>query len=197
MRIICVLKSGGDFDSSYVYKLFDSLKEYVKIPFTFHCLSDLQMEGISPAPLTQGLHGWWSKLEIFRFSGPALYLDLDTIITGNITDLIKEVELLHSDCFYMLEAFNSSRLFASGIMAWNGNWSWLTKSCIRNRSIFFWDQDCIYYTLKRDNIQVLPIHRSDHGIYSYKHHCREKVPEDAKVICFHGKPRPHEVYKDW
>jgi hypothetical protein len=31
------------------------------------------------------------------------------------------------------------------------------------------------------------------GIYSYKAHCSRGVPADARVICFHGKPRPWDV----
>ena len=35
------------------------------------------------------------------------------------------------------------------------------------------------------------------GIYSYKKECRELLPLDARVICFHGKPRPVDVQVSW
>jgi hypothetical protein len=28
---------------------------------------------------------------------------------------------------------------------------------------------------------------------SYKTHCTKGVPDGARVVCFHGRPRPHEV----
>jgi hypothetical protein len=30
-------------------------------------------------------------------------------------------------------------------------------------------------------------------IFSYKLHCEQGTPDNARVICFHGQPRPHEV----
>jgi hypothetical protein len=33
-------------------------------------------------------------------------------------------------------------------------------------------------------------------IVSYKYHCRpkgDKLPSNARVVCFHGNPRPHEM----
>ena len=35
------------------------------------------------------------------------------------------------------------------------------------------------------------------GIYSYRRACRNSLPADARFICFHGKPRPHEVRRGW
>jgi hypothetical protein len=34
-------------------------------------------------------------------------------------------------------------------------------------------------------------------VYSYKVHCKGKLPADAKVVCFHGKPRPWTVRDRW
>lgn len=31
------------------------------------------------------------------------------------------------------------------------------------------------------------------GIYSYKRHCQEALPNDARVCCFHGKPWPDQT----
>jgi hypothetical protein len=35
------------------------------------------------------------------------------------------------------------------------------------------------------------------GIYSYKRECRHSVPVDARIICFHGRPRPSQVNASW
>lgn len=34
-------------------------------------------------------------------------------------------------------------------------------------------------------------------VVSFKHHCRDGLPEGARVVSFHGDPRPHRVNKDW
>jgi hypothetical protein len=30
-------------------------------------------------------------------------------------------------------------------------------------------------------------------VVSYKVHCQDALPQNAKVVCFHGNPRPHEI----
>jgi hypothetical protein len=35
------------------------------------------------------------------------------------------------------------------------------------------------------------------GIYSHKRNCRNSLPTDARVICFHGRPRPYDVKEEW
>ena len=30
-------------------------------------------------------------------------------------------------------------------------------------------------------------------IFSYKIHCKGELPENAKIVCFHGRPRPKQV----
>lgn len=37
------------------------------------------------------------------------------------------------------------------------------------------------------------------GIYSYKYHCRDRggPPNDARVVCFHGEPKPNDVSEQW
>ena len=35
------------------------------------------------------------------------------------------------------------------------------------------------------------------GVKSYKYHCRNGLPEDASVVCFHGDPKPHQVNESW
>jgi len=35
------------------------------------------------------------------------------------------------------------------------------------------------------------------GVYSYKYHCRNGLPRDSRVVCFHGTPKPSEVSDSW
>jgi hypothetical protein len=86
LTVLCVLKSGGDYDAEYVRKLRDSVARHLTIPHRFVCLSDVPVP-CERIPLKHGWPGWWSKIEVFRpdvITGPTLYLDLDTIVVDDL-----------------------------------------------------------------------------------------------------------------
>ena len=152
--------------------------------------------------------GWWSKIALFNLTStsvPTLYFDLDTCITGSLFSLV-EVLGVWSDVtsFWMMESFryqrgvpNASR-WASGIMAWTGNWHWLTEEFDypHDSKQYRGDQEYIQTALQREG--RIPHKIQDYlKVYSYKHHCQRGTPADADVVCFHGHPRPHEVGGEW
>lgn len=192
LKVVCVLKSGGDFDEDYVFALRDGVRRGLTVEHDFVCFTDRPIRGIRNRLLTDGLAGWFSKFEIFSELGPVIYFDLDTIIFDNFDRLALQV-LIEPESFYMLEAFNARRTWASGIMAWKGDWSWLTSYCKRYAGLYQTDQECINKALRAQERTPKTILRKEYGIYSYKHHCRDKIPEDTNIICFHGKPRPKEI----
>lgn len=195
LNVVAVLKSGGVYNEDYVKNLhYRLIANLTNISFRFVLLTDMKVKYCNGCtiPLVDDLPGWWSKIELFKLSGPCLYLDLDTTILSDITDLAKEVLSQEKDCFYMLEDFNGKE-FASGIMAWVGDWSTIHTSFDRKDiGIHKWDQRYISNLLK-GKTRVKVIQDIQKGIYSYKYHCRGGVPGDASIICFHGKPKPHEV----
>ncbi len=150
------------------------------------------------------LPGAWSKLELFRLAGRVIYFDLDTIILDSIDSLVNEIcpyedegqdEELGEGKFYMLKAFKMGEGFASGIMAWTGDWQWLISQFrkIEMDKYGQWEQRYIKEKLWTADVEIQTINNYLPGIYSYRHHCQDKVPNDARVICFHGLPRPHEI----
>lgn len=70
--------------------------------------------------LTHSWPGWWSMLEMYRIPGPAIYLDLDTTIVGDLTPLAEAAMALDSRTVLMLKPFAlpTSPLFRTGIVAW-------------------------------------------------------------------------------
>lgn len=70
MEIVCVYKSGGDFDAEYVVRLFFALEKYtMERNIDFICYTDVPDEipaYIRTRKLNHGLHSWWSKMEIFE-----------------------------------------------------------------------------------------------------------------------------------
>lgn len=197
LTVVCVMKSGGDFDEDYVFALREGVKEHLQGTLhKFVCYTDVSIPGMSIRFLTEGLDGWFSKFEVFKELGPCLYLDLDTIITSDITPLAQDI-ISQGESFWMLEAFHPLRNWASGIMGWTGDWNWLIPHCKRYAGLYQMDQECIAEALKGTGKFPIVIRREKYDIYSYKHHCRDGLPSDARIVCFHGKPRPKDVREEW
>lgn len=197
--IVLVLRSGGDFKPEHVLRLWSQV--YGKGRWHGHvvCLTDTP-SGWCPAeieqrPLVRSLPGWWSKVELCAPEhdglGDILYLDLDTTIIGSLEDLTRVRQLV------MLEDFLRPGRLASGVMylplaarreAWR---CWpgmpLRRWVRRGDQAFFsevWPEATTWQ-------HILP-----GQLVSFKEHVLPSgciVPWDARVICYHGHPRPWEV----
>ena len=204
MRVLCVLKSGGVYDASWVEKLWSGVYRHMREPFTFGCLSDVELpDPIERIPLMHDWPGWWAKLEMFRpgvIQGPTLYLDLDTVVTGPLDAFTN----LPYD-FAMLKNFNNDEMVGSGVMWFKekapaGVYERFVQGPERvmefykNAKIgsYVGDQAFIWDTLDR---QVDTI--SSPALRSYKEHCRNGLPEGTSLVAFHGRPRPTEIHPDW
>ena len=201
-KIICVLRSGGDYDHRYVTALRNAIKKFLSFPHVFYCFSDMPVPGGWIA-LSKNYPGWWSKIEMFQLEGPVLYIDLDTIILRNIDALAETIVKLPEKQVMMIRPWNGRRAsrgeWGSGLMGWNCDLRWIHNEFDYTKRNHEWDQRYIVEKLKKRNITITPIQGYMPGIYSYKHHCRSngKPPVDARIICFHGKPRPTEVEEPW
>lgn len=202
MIIACVLKSGGDYSVAHVISLYNSIVLSGNNNFRFVCLTDFnfQIEGIETIKLKHNWKGWFSKIELFRkdiFNEPILYFDLDTVIVGKCLNLIS------SDGLLMIEDFFNKGKFASGIMSWNCDLSFLYEKFAENPD--YWIKDYSNPPEKHGDQCFIrdfarPSFFNMQGIKSYKKHVRHhgnKIPIDANVLCFHGKPRPFEIDLDY
>lgn len=193
MIVACVLRSGGPYTVEYVERLADGVRAHLP-NVEVVCLSDVPVP-VERIPLMHGWPGWWSKIELFRpglFDGPVLYLDLDTFIVGDLSEIGG-----HQHRFTMLSDFFRPHAPASGVMAWSGDWSPLYRIFLRSPELYMrtyrirdrWgDQAFIaeHLPVKVDRFQAL----FPGQILS------RKVGGDrsnARIVCSHGRPRPHEV----
>lgn len=203
LTVICVLKSGGIYDASWVEKLRNGVSRNMKRPHKFVCLSDVDVP-CEQIPLMHNWPGWWSKIELFRpgvIDTDTLYLDLDTVVTGDLDDIAR----IESD-FAMLQNFNNPSMVGSGVM-WFGSVPHKVYEKFvrqpeayiehykRNRNgSYVGDQAFIWDTLGPDIDYITDYFD---GIKSYKIHCRKLLPDDSRIVCFHGDPRPTEVNTPW
>lgn len=140
-------------------------------------------------PLAYGWPGWWAKMEIYRpdLPRPFIYLDLDSVITGDISNLlllkgrwishewhpnVKGCGKYQSSCVVIEE--NPTDIWE----AFNENPTmWMTQ--------YYGDQKFI----ERFTWNIFDI------VGSYEFHDRE-FPRHP-ITTFHGKPKPHQIQDGW
>jgi len=202
VTIVCVWKTGGDFDAEYVRRLCGGVRRHLRAA-RFACLTDAtepMPASVDVIPLVNGWPGWWSKMEVFRsglFDGLTLYFDLDTAIIGDLSNLVAAIP---ESGFVMLRDFYDPKGVGSGVMGWSGDWSSLYTAFAADAGRNISRYNCRHrwgdQAFIRDHLPCTPTRWQDIApgeIASYKVDCRNGVPDGARVVAFHGRPRPREV----
>lgn len=204
LSIALVLKSGGIYDYNYVNKIASSIKRNTTIEYEIVCLTD-NPYGINPSlvdrivPLKHNYPKWWSKIELFRADifgkNKVFFFDLDTVIVNNIDNI------LQNECdFCGLRDFYQMVTMGSGLM------SWFPERAIHIYDNFVNDSHSIMNNYKFGDQEWIQFQKPNvkyfqdiffNQIVSFKKHCLKQniitIPEKAKIICFHGNPRPHMI----
>jgi hypothetical protein len=216
LTIACVLKSGGIYKPADVGILYRGIVRAGGADFDrFICLTDME-EGvkalglgeIETIKLAHNWPGWWSKMELFRDvfeeGDRIIYFDLDTLCLGNLADIaaVKPRWVMLGD-FYRRPPKYSRIGLASGMMSWiAGDQIDIYKSFARNPQQVMdicgraGDQEWIARQNPKADLweNIVP-----GQVVSYKVHCRESgiMPTGARVVCFHGSPKPFEAPEEW
>ena len=210
--IACVLKTGVwrnrhmrvEYGPDHVRWLRDQFPRYVGTAYRFVCLSDIPIAGVDVIPLRDDLPGWWAKLELFRELEDAFYVDLDTVIVGDITRMVK-----HPHNFTVLRNLSSKQKgrIGSGVMAWRGDYSHLYRTFMADPQRHM--AECVTPAKWGDQGFIQHVQREHGGwdhfqdlwpgrIQSFKTDLRYGDPrKDSRIICFHGEPRPWAAGKSW
>ena len=205
ITVATVLTSGGPYHPGHVYRLKRMLDRHLP-EHEFVCLTD--MHGV-PSPWRRELeHGWpkwWAKMECFRpglFTGPVLYLDLDSDVVGSLADLASYYGPLA-----LLTDFNNPERAQTGVMAFSPSpeidelWAawiaepegwmqtyesqgaWMHAACpsaqrlqeLFPKQIVSFKTDCCTY----EPGVPMDIGRRFRGI-----------PAGARIVCYHGTDKP-------
>lgn len=198
---VCV---GDKYGADDVLRLRAMVERNLQQPYQFRCLSDRQIDDVDCVIPAVIWPGWWSKLLLFRHAreGRHLYLDLDVVVTGPLDDLVTDSIALPKNW-----AQSGHGGCQSSVMAWSGDWSRIADSfhvdqltAPRGNFGFYgprqlWgDQEFITDLLGDPGagvVEPMP------NIRSYKYHCRDGLPADTAVVCFHGLPKPSQVSDQW
>jgi hypothetical protein len=161
--------------------------------YDFLCLTDDATgldPGIATAKLDSLLHGWWHKLTLFRpdpygIKGRILFIDLDSVIVGNLDELADYApdEPLTICRDFMAGIYNSS-VFRLDSGALPFIWERFAENPAQVMQTLHGDQEFI-------SIQTRAELFPPGWCVSYRLQAQDRVPPDARVICFHGEPKPH------
>lgn len=201
LTVACVYKANpqSGFSPEYIYRLRHMVAQHLPLPHNFVCYTDERLDDVLTRALVPGWHGWLNKCSLWRVpsDGDILYFDLDTVILGDISwlaqrpqftmlnDLGRELSewRLQSGMMYLTpeaRTLLNSRWDEKRFRQMGGDGQWMHSVVMRSECERFQD--------------VAP-----GQVCSYKYDvCRKwngKIPSDVRVVCFHGRPRPHEV--DW
>lgn len=214
VTIVTVLKSGKEYRAAHVQWLHAQLPE--NIPAI--CLSDVEIPGITTLPLMGNWPGWWSKLEIFNPDLPGigdqdlLYLDLDTVITGDITPLLEVKTFIAATDFYRekypVPPMNSTVMYIPTEIK-NIVWTaWLNDPEKHMRECTLphkhgdqgfigsivdplrW-QDVMPGAIVSYKKDIAAVGRWSHSVGN------GTVPKGTRLVCFHGQPRPWQSGESW
>lgn len=204
MTVACVLRSGGDYGPEHVWALKRAVAKHLREPHEFCILTDGDFAGMWGRRLLMEWPGWWSKIELFRpglFTGPVLYFDLDTVVVGDLSEIAA-----YRGPLAMLSDFYKPLLGQSGVMAWTPGphtaflWERFLDAPVHHMRLYPGDGQFLYaYATDQDwvvgrnpdRLQAL----FPGQLVSYKLAVRPtgKVPAGARVVCFHGHPRPWQT----
>lgn len=186
-RLNVALVATGDYlgrGAEYVAKLKDGIAKHFSGAYRFHVI-------------TEGPASWWAKMQLFepgRFPAGerVVFFDLDTVIRGDLTDLFA-----YDGPFAGLRDVWQPGQMGSGIMTWTAgeadhvwkNWVLAGRPTDDPRGDQAWITDHMPMAMRLQDI--LP-----GQLVSWKAHCggdAASIPDGARVVYFHGQPRPHET----
>lgn len=192
---------GTKYPEYYVHRLKREVEKHLPIPHKFLCLTNQKIEGVETVPEVSGKQGWWQKLDLLSFTGQNLYFDLDTVITGNLDVFVgtdKTLRILknwsasgHGGCQSSIFYWEDARVIHDACNFINMPW----PQTMAQAGVPWGDQGVI--TDMRDSGLIEVDYFDPKYALSYKYHCRNGLPEDCRVVVFHGDPKPEAVSESW
>lgn len=209
----------------YVERLYNSLCRNLSLPVRMHVYTE--RDRVVPGHMIHhaleewpGVRGpkrsWWYKIQLFNHrhhQGPMLYLDLDTVIVGNLDWILS----LPTNRFWTVQdfkyLFRPSKIAMNSSMMWFDTtlWSWIYQhfdpgQISHKRTPWHGDQDYLHEVLgpgrenyfEKSRVQSWRWQTKDGGFDFRTRKYRAPgmgtvIPETTSVLIFHGSPKPHEI----
>ena len=191
----------GVISSDYVYRLKESVEKHFP-GAEFVCLTNEKLEGIETKPIKYDWgHMVWNKLELFEhFKGRTLYMDATVIVKGDLTPFNKFKN------FTMTKDFVNPKHMSSAVMAWDGDYSYITEKFksdpekykeeyapIQGQAFGSQWKSCVDQKFIEETVEKIDTWE-DGLVSSYKMSSKEDI-DKSSIVKYHGSPKPHQV--DW
>lgn len=211
LNIYCVywVDRNTVYSPEHVIRLRDQVAEHYPNEHRFICVTREDIGGdVETIEPVVNYPGWWQKIGLFSNKmppGPNLYFDLDVALVGDIEPLAQCAQT--PDGIYAPANWAQSGHggIQSSVMAWNGHRQHVVDLFnpetarwppVNQPGILWGDQE--YLTMLRDTGNLRWIETKETLVRSYKYHCRgQGLPDDCRVVVFHGEPKPWQVNEPW
>lgn len=219
VNVVC-MKWGQVYGSHYVNRLYRGVARNLTIPFRFVCFTDdptdidpaVESKPLPPMDLPQGYeNSAFRKISLFApqvedLSGPTLFLDLDVVIVDNM-DSFFEFEapfcIIHNWIEFRKTILRRRpRIGNSSVFRFTiGEQSHVLDDFHAHpmEAIHGYPTEQAYMSDKVSSLAFWP----ETWCRSFKRHCTPavpfnlvtapRIPKDAKIIVFHGRPNPDEA----
>ena len=219
LKIALVLRSGGDFTVDHVKTLVAQLPT----GYDVLCFTDMPfvMDRVTCIPLSRsyrGMRGWWAKIDLFRpdVTDDLLYMDLDTVIVGGLSAILKttgQTMVMLSDFYHPQNLMSSVMYIPNNVKAkiWSAFWKDPMRHVAECTVTSKWgDQGFIRGVIGdcRRWQDILPgqfvSYKADIAKLGENPWATERyskgdgtLPAGTRVVVFHGQPRPHDTAEPW
>lgn len=192
---------GAAYEDRYLHKLRAGVGRHLSTPHDFRVLSDRAHMGYVTVKRTGIVwRQWWPKLWLFTvdFPGVNVWIDLDSVIVGSLDELIAR----HADDRLAMPANWAQSGHGgcqSSVMIWRGG------GCTELFEAFDYERDTArlygdqeFITERWGDPGQGGVTEIEHpAVCSYKYHARNGPPRGAKIVTFHGQPKPGDCPEPW
>ena len=212
VKFVIVYKTGPKFNKQSIYLLRNQVLRYdTGNDFEFLCITD-HKELLAEHPEwtleleRKDVKGWWCLPEKFRITGPVMFTGIDTVICGDLAPFARVARACVQDEVYMIHPFRIpnrfNRLYANGVMLWNGNHKWLYDNYdyAMAEESFPLEQDYTSAMFIKHNYNIKVVQKAVDGVVSWKvsmERSMEAPPKGTRIMLFHGKQKPHLFTSGW
>jgi hypothetical protein len=218
-RIILCMKWGTLYNAGYVNVLYNAVKEHLKGPFRFVCLTDdstgflptIEALPIPELPLRprDWTSGAWPKLGVFTpdlhgLEGRALFIDLDSVVVGDLSPMFEHpgrlILLDGGENWRRGAAGDAPPMPATGVFAFTLGTLGHIVDTFRHDPVSYVDRLKLEQAFVGEMVPDAQYWPSE-WVPSFKRHLRQPVILDrflpprmpatgCKIVAFHGDPRP-------
>lgn len=196
---VVTMRFGSKYGPHYLRAWVAGVQRNITVPHRLVCFTDDMVPGLPTVMQVQvqDLGGWWNHLWAFSAwsDNRQLLIDVDDVIVGSLDDLASYdgPHALNSDVYQLENVDGGCQLIPAE----------------PNLALFaeFMDDPKLvranYYSDKQFYIARINDAPRIQDLFpgqwvSYKVHCQGKgLPAGARIVGFHGEPKPHEVADAW